>query len=718
MNMKNLNWNRRVGNPRRWVTWSTVLAAMALAGVAPLSLPLPAQQPPAAGVAVDADGAEVQTRGPVHEAFAGIVTYNPEAGVVVTKAPPNPIEELPPEEKPEGDNVTWIPGYWAWDDERNDYLWISGTWRALPPGRTWVAGYWGKTGQGFQWTSGYWVDSAQTESTYLPTPPATVESGPNVPAPSIDYVWMPGCWIWSHTHYVWRPGYWSIGRPDWDWVPAHYIWTPRGHLFVSGYWDYPVARRGILFAPVFFTPHFHSHFHHRPYVYSPSIIIDTGVFADHLFCRPRYHHYYFGDYYAPAYVSSGFYASFSFHIGRRGYDPIYSHHRWAHRHERDWHHRLEVSHRHRRDHADARPPRTWAQQRNVTINQTRIENRVVVANTLDQYRTRADRPGRLQAVPREERQRLGARTREIQTSREQRQRVEFSPAAASTGTGPATGTAPARDGRPFRAQVAKSSIAAQPIRESASGAASASAPPPTPRAARDDDRNDRNARTVREGNDRREGRNPSENRGRPSREAQPGAVSPERPAATQPQPETRVPQERSVPSRPQRDERAPATRAQPEVVPPTPTPRATPAPSRPQTQPERTVPVNPGNERRVNPAPAPAPSTPPPSRQVPSRPQPQPERSVVTPPAQPRTPPPQRAPQERSIPARPQPEGRSAVTVPQESRRMAPETRGRMAAPEQSQRQVRQPERPQNQNPNRGGRKGAEQLHENNRRDR
>src|SRR5262245_20378706 len=98
---------------------------------------------------------EVQTRGPVHEAFAGVVTYNPEPGQIVPKAPPEPIEEVPPDEKPEGDNVVWVPGYWAWDDERNDYLWISGVWRNMPPGRQWVSGYWAKAASGYQWTSGY-----------------------------------------------------------------------------------------------------------------------------------------------------------------------------------------------------------------------------------------------------------------------------------------------------------------------------------------------------------------------------------------------------------------------------------------------------------------------------------------------------------------------------------------------------------------------------------
>ena len=50
--------------------------------------------------------------------------------------------------------MAWIPGYWAWDDERTDFLWVSGIWRALPPGRQWVPGYWGRSGQGAQWTSG------------------------------------------------------------------------------------------------------------------------------------------------------------------------------------------------------------------------------------------------------------------------------------------------------------------------------------------------------------------------------------------------------------------------------------------------------------------------------------------------------------------------------------------------------------------------------------
>jgi hypothetical protein len=129
-----------------------------------------AQQAPAAGQ----DGVEVLTRGPVHEAFAETITFDPEPGVVVRKAPPAAIEELPPQQRPAGGNLAWIPGYWAWDDERTDFLWISGIWRALPPGRQWVPGYWAQSRQGFQWTSGYWADAAAIEIDYLPEPPATL----------------------------------------------------------------------------------------------------------------------------------------------------------------------------------------------------------------------------------------------------------------------------------------------------------------------------------------------------------------------------------------------------------------------------------------------------------------------------------------------------------------------------------------------------------------
>src|SRR5438876_1143917 len=69
-------------------------------------------------------GVEVLGRGPVHEAFAEPTLSNSRPTPIVQKKPPDPIEEVPPDQKPEGDNVQWIPGYFAWDDDSSDFIWV------------------------------------------------------------------------------------------------------------------------------------------------------------------------------------------------------------------------------------------------------------------------------------------------------------------------------------------------------------------------------------------------------------------------------------------------------------------------------------------------------------------------------------------------------------------------------------------------------------------
>src|SRR5688500_1798104 len=70
----------------------------------------------------DIKGVEVQARGPIHEGFASPTT-EPKPTQGVPKQPPPPMEEMPPDERPEGD-VMWVGGYWAWDDDRSDFLWV------------------------------------------------------------------------------------------------------------------------------------------------------------------------------------------------------------------------------------------------------------------------------------------------------------------------------------------------------------------------------------------------------------------------------------------------------------------------------------------------------------------------------------------------------------------------------------------------------------------
>jgi hypothetical protein len=411
-------------NIRVWTWTATPAAAAAILlscwGAAPQA---PAQQlaPADGGPAPSDDGAEVLTRGPVHEAFAEVISYNPQAGVIVPQAPPAPIEELPPDQKPEGDNVQWIPGYWTWDDERQDYLWLSGVWRAIPPGRKWVSGYWREVTGGHQWVAGYWADAAAQQVEYLPQPPATLDVGPNVAAPSANHTWIPGTWVWRQTRYAWRPGYWIVAQPNWVWVPAYYVWAPGGFIFAGGYWDYVPMSRGVLFAPVYFTAGVYS----RPgFFYSPSTVISLSVFGNHLFCRPQFNHYYFGDYYAANYVSLGFYPWFSY-ASYRGYDPFWAHQRWSHRNDRDWVRHVQADYRHRRDHKDARPPHTWSDvKRLAATKDVALDNNRLVATSFAEFTKSKEAPVRFQSLDKATRQQFADREKELDQFRQQRKQLE------------------------------------------------------------------------------------------------------------------------------------------------------------------------------------------------------------------------------------------------------------------------------------------------------
>jgi hypothetical protein len=371
--------------------------------------------------AVSDDGYETLTRGPVHEAFAGTVTYDPEPGIIIDTAPPGAIEELPPEQQLEGENVVWIPGYWAWDEEQNSFIWVSGIWRNLPPGREWVPGYWNPVSDDrFQWISGYWADTTLNEVSYLPAPPRSIESGPSIAADSSDQLWLPGSWVYQRNNYVWRSGYWSAPRVNWVYIPATYIWTPRGYIFVDGYWDYAIPRRGVVFAPVHF---------HRPiyaftgYRYTPRLVISLSLFTDHLFLRPSYRHYYFGDYYSSGYRNRGYFSCFNYHNSRRGYEPVYAYNRWSHRNDRNWERDYRGRYDTLRDRESARPPRTW------TAMQSRPEYREpsrALAAPIEQYaRTRGATDGqRFRNVDQPARERITAQTREVRNFRNERQQSE------------------------------------------------------------------------------------------------------------------------------------------------------------------------------------------------------------------------------------------------------------------------------------------------------
>lgn len=302
----------------------------------------------------------VLTRGPVHEAFAQPVNLTDQTGFTAPEEPPPGITEVPPAEKPAGDQFAWIPGYWSWDSDRNGYIWVSGCWRAVPPGMSWVPGYWANTEEGWQWIAGFWSPVSNNEIFYLPAPPALTNIEPQGPAPSRDKIWVPSCWYWYDGQYIQRPGYWLVERADWVWVPSSYVWTPRGYVFAKGYWDYVLDRRGVLFAPVYFP----GRIYERPgFFYALDIAIDIDYLEIDLFTRPRYRHYYFGDYYDNIYISQGIYPWFEFEQRHTWYDPIYVHARWRNRADGpQWAQHEKQEYNRRRSDTTLRPPRTYLDQ--------------------------------------------------------------------------------------------------------------------------------------------------------------------------------------------------------------------------------------------------------------------------------------------------------------------------------------------------------------------
>lgn len=326
--------------------------------------------------------ADLLTRGPIHEAYAEQYVADPEPGLVIGRKPPELIDELPPEEMPEGENVQWIPGYWAWDEDTDDFIWISGLWRDLPLGQQWIPGYWAEVEEGYQWVPGFWNSSETEELAYLPEPPESLEQGPNVSPPTENHFWVPGTWVYQTNNYLWRSGYWAQPYQDYIWIPARYQWTPRGYVFCSGYWDYPLVRRGVLFSPVRFVNRSFP-YRYRGYRYRPRIVVASGPLLIHLFVRPRYRHYYFGDYYGSRYRDRGIYPFTQLNrYARRNYayDPIRTYYQIGSR--QTTYNRLVDWNRYFDRNESLRPPHTYAQTRQFLDRSVANINPVVARQTI------------------------------------------------------------------------------------------------------------------------------------------------------------------------------------------------------------------------------------------------------------------------------------------------------------------------------------------------
>src|SRR5688572_14167767 len=98
---------------RKSITRS-LCGALAFAAMAPLAVfaqapPIPPQEgAERIGAPADQQGIQVLEQGPVHEAFAEPVVLEAAKRIVVDRAPPDLVNELPPEVRPEGNNIQWI----------------------------------------------------------------------------------------------------------------------------------------------------------------------------------------------------------------------------------------------------------------------------------------------------------------------------------------------------------------------------------------------------------------------------------------------------------------------------------------------------------------------------------------------------------------------------------------------------------------------------------
>lgn len=358
--------------------------------------PLSADEPPARSVVTG----EAQTRGPIHEAIAEVVIYNPAPGLIVPKQPPAPVLEQLPDLKPEGASVVWVPGYWTWDDDRGDFVWLSGVWRVPPPATRWIPGYWSKTPTGYQWIAGFWVPFNTASLHHLPTPPESKETGPTSPAPSPDHFYSPGNWAWRSGQYVWQPGFWTKVQGGWTWMPSRYVWAPAGCVFVAGHWDYPLANRGLSFAPVYFRSQGQpagnaSVTSSVPLQLTPNVVINLRIVTNNLFVRADYSHYYFGDYYGEEYAKLGFRTWFGWQESRQGYEPIYAYDRWHWgRNNPDWDERMREGYDQRLANESGRPLRTFA---DMNVQESADNHLLALAVLLNQAATQKVSP--LKLVP-------------------------------------------------------------------------------------------------------------------------------------------------------------------------------------------------------------------------------------------------------------------------------------------------------------------------------
>lgn len=231
--------------------------------------------------------------GPAHEAYLAPV-LDSTVLEAVTLQPPGLIKENTPLQQDQ--RTVWIPGYWAWDKVRKDFIWIGGVWRRPPPGRQWVPGQWKETEAGWVYVRGFWSDQPAASLEYVKqTPPDALEEKVT-DSPGPEYFWAAGHWqyIPATQKYSWLKGRWEKFDQNWVLVPAHYVWRPEGYVLVNSYWDWTIREMGSSYAGLWIPPD-----KRAAYEYNPIVVVDPlFIVRRNFFYYPNYtyfynHHYHY-----------------------------------------------------------------------------------------------------------------------------------------------------------------------------------------------------------------------------------------------------------------------------------------------------------------------------------------------------------------------------------------------------------------------------------------
>jgi hypothetical protein len=181
-----------------------------------------------------------------------------------------------------------------------------------------------------------------------------------------------------------------------------------------------------------------------------------------LFVYPRYHHYFFGDYYDDSYVRIGILPWFKCQTVHTWYDPLFVYDRW-HVQKTDPHWAANQAHDYELRHSnrDLRPARTYAELQ-VQMSRLPANKRPEhpLAEPVKTYAASQTTPIKFERINATERQQIAVKATDVRSLRDQRTKWEAPPAQHDTRVTSKPETKPAA--KPEPAPPAKPSRTARP----------------------------------------------------------------------------------------------------------------------------------------------------------------------------------------------------------------------------------------------------------------